>query len=383
MNQALGNAGTTVTYGAAIEASPTDNAASLNDLVRAMDAGQVELLVMLGGVNPVYTRAGGSEVFRETRKGRSRPSITASTPTKPRTSATGTFRTRIRSRAGGMRARTTARSRLFSRSSRHFMKDGRRANCSACLYAAARSTRLRDRQGLLDESVRRRSGWTIRGTDGQPFKNADTFWRRALHDGFIAGTAIADGGPGRHRLSPLPRRRRHRRAAAGAAAGAPRHCSASNRAGATSEPHSDRGRRPGADLPARSDDVGRPLRQQRLAAGTAQAVDEGHVGHDGVDQPAARQGARPERRRRHRAEIPRQHRADAGLPRPRSPARSRSRCSSATAGAWLGASAPTRRRPNRSTRFSSARPTRPGSATASRSPRPASGICSRRRRNIT
>ncbi len=50
MNQTLGNVGTTVTYGASIEASPTDNAASLGDLVRAMDAGQVEVLVMLGGL---------------------------------------------------------------------------------------------------------------------------------------------------------------------------------------------------------------------------------------------------------------------------------------------------------------------------------------------
>ena len=55
MNQSLGNVGTTVTYAPAIEASPTDQAASLRDLVRAMDAGQVELLVILGGVNPVFT----------------------------------------------------------------------------------------------------------------------------------------------------------------------------------------------------------------------------------------------------------------------------------------------------------------------------------------
>ena len=37
--------------------------------------------------------------------------------------------------------------------------------------------------------------WTIRTSDGQPFKNADAFWRHVVHDGFIHGTAIADGGP--------------------------------------------------------------------------------------------------------------------------------------------------------------------------------------------
>src|SRR3954462_12331239 len=55
INQALGNVGSTVTYGPSIEAAPTDHAASLTDLVRAMDAGQVEVLVILGGLNPVYT----------------------------------------------------------------------------------------------------------------------------------------------------------------------------------------------------------------------------------------------------------------------------------------------------------------------------------------
>ena len=39
------------------------------------------------------------------------------------------------------------------------------------------------------------------------------------------------------------------------------------------------GRRTRTDLPARSERVGRTLRQQRLAAGSAEAADEAHVGH--------------------------------------------------------------------------------------------------------
>src|SRR5262249_46852522 len=54
MNQALGNVGTTVTYGVALEASSQEAASSLADLVTAIDGGSVELLVMLGG-NPVFT----------------------------------------------------------------------------------------------------------------------------------------------------------------------------------------------------------------------------------------------------------------------------------------------------------------------------------------
>ena len=56
MNQALGNVGTTVTYGA-VDRSVTRPTTPRRSTIssRAMDAGQVELLVMLGGVIPVFT----------------------------------------------------------------------------------------------------------------------------------------------------------------------------------------------------------------------------------------------------------------------------------------------------------------------------------------
>jgi molybdopterin-containing oxidoreductase family iron-sulfur binding subunit len=54
MNDALGNIGSTVVYTAPVEAIPVGQLASLQDLVRAMAADEVELLVILGG-NPVYT----------------------------------------------------------------------------------------------------------------------------------------------------------------------------------------------------------------------------------------------------------------------------------------------------------------------------------------
>jgi molybdopterin-containing oxidoreductase family iron-sulfur binding subunit len=37
--------------------------------------------------------------------------------------------------------------------------------------------------------------WTITHPEGDFFPNADAFWRRALHDGFIHGTGVAEGGP--------------------------------------------------------------------------------------------------------------------------------------------------------------------------------------------
>ena len=54
INQALGNVGRTVFHTAPVEAAPQDQVASMRELVRDMNAGRVELLLMLG-VNPVYT----------------------------------------------------------------------------------------------------------------------------------------------------------------------------------------------------------------------------------------------------------------------------------------------------------------------------------------
>jgi molybdopterin-containing oxidoreductase family iron-sulfur binding subunit len=53
INQKLGNVGQTVSYAPSVEARPIDQLASLVDLAAAMDAGQVQTLLVLGG-NPVY-----------------------------------------------------------------------------------------------------------------------------------------------------------------------------------------------------------------------------------------------------------------------------------------------------------------------------------------
>ncbi|MDX6612353.1 MAG: hypothetical protein QOD75_1539 [Blastocatellia bacterium] len=53
MNGALGNVGKTVFYTDPIQANSVDQAQSLRELINDIDAGQVELLVILGG-NPVY-----------------------------------------------------------------------------------------------------------------------------------------------------------------------------------------------------------------------------------------------------------------------------------------------------------------------------------------
>ncbi|MGH7404656.1 MAG: 4Fe-4S dicluster domain-containing protein, partial [Candidatus Methylomirabilales bacterium] len=54
MNHALGNVDKTVFYTDPVEAKPVDQITSLRELVRDMEAGRVEMLVIIGG-NPVFT----------------------------------------------------------------------------------------------------------------------------------------------------------------------------------------------------------------------------------------------------------------------------------------------------------------------------------------
>jgi molybdopterin-containing oxidoreductase family iron-sulfur binding subunit len=54
INQAIGAVNKTVIYTNPVETNPTDQLSSLKDLVQALEAGQVDTLLILGG-NPVYT----------------------------------------------------------------------------------------------------------------------------------------------------------------------------------------------------------------------------------------------------------------------------------------------------------------------------------------
>ena len=54
MNDALGNVGQTVSYTAPLQSEPVESMTSLRELVKDMEAGKVEMLIVLGG-NPAYT----------------------------------------------------------------------------------------------------------------------------------------------------------------------------------------------------------------------------------------------------------------------------------------------------------------------------------------
>ena len=77
MNEALGNVGTTVTYGPEVEVEPGRPARLARaSSTRAMDAGEVEVLVILGG-NPVFTAPADLQFAENAREGAASSRITA------------------------------------------------------------------------------------------------------------------------------------------------------------------------------------------------------------------------------------------------------------------------------------------------------------------
>ena len=193
MNQALGNVGTTVAYGSGLEVIPAGTG-SIADLASAMDAGQVELLIILGGINPVYSAPADLKFSEKLTK-----------------VGLAVYH--------GLYVDETANLCHWNIGAAHPLEswgDVRSADGTVTLVQPLIAPLYEGRSelevlGVLTPQPDRRgyqivkdywtrafgggTAWTIRKSDGTAYKDAEAFWRHALHDGFIAGTAVADGGP--------------------------------------------------------------------------------------------------------------------------------------------------------------------------------------------
>ncbi|HSC27308.1 MAG TPA: TAT-variant-translocated molybdopterin oxidoreductase, partial [Vicinamibacterales bacterium] len=192
INQALGNVGATVTYGPPIHARPVDQTASLVELARAMDAGEVQLLVILG-VNAVYTAPADLRFSAKLQKVPLAvyqglyPDETAyfchwNVPATHPLEDWGD----PRAYDGTVTIMQPLIAPLYEGRSEHEVLSALTAQPGRRAAELVKDYWTRAFSG--------KSGWTIRDAGGQPFSSFDAFWRRAVHDGFIAGTAIADGG---------------------------------------------------------------------------------------------------------------------------------------------------------------------------------------------
>ena len=176
INMKLGNVGKTVLYAPPAEASPVDQLASLRELAADMDRGAVSLLIVLGG-NPVFTAPADLDF------------------------AAGMDKVPLRVHLG-LHDDETAERCHWQVPQAHFLEawsDARAVDGTvtilqpliAPLYPAARSAH----EVLAALSPRpERSGydivrehWSAQGMGG----DFETAWKRALHDGVVAGAGAA------------------------------------------------------------------------------------------------------------------------------------------------------------------------------------------------
>jgi MoCo/4Fe-4S cofactor protein with predicted Tat translocation signal len=193
LNQSLGNVGTTVTYVATSEIQPADQLASLRDLTQAMDAGQVQLLVILGA-NPVFTAPADFKFAEKLQKvGLS----VAHTMHPDETSVLCHWNlpeAHPLESWGDARAydgTVTIMQPLIAP-----LYDGR--TTIEVLAAFIDTQTGKSAHDLVKDYWTRAqggkvAGWTITDPSGAPFKSADSFWKHVLHDGWVPGTG--DRGP--------------------------------------------------------------------------------------------------------------------------------------------------------------------------------------------
>jgi MoCo/4Fe-4S cofactor protein with predicted Tat translocation signal len=193
INQALGNVGATVTYGPAIEVAPQDQGPSLVDLTTAIDGGKVDLLVILGG-NPVFSTPADLKFAERLMK------VPLSVYHGLYVDETADLchwnvpETHPLESWGDARAydgTVTLIQPLIAP-----LYEGRSAHeVVATITGQTGRTPLEMVKDYWTRAFAGQGGWTFRDAEGKPFMSADQLWKHALHDGFIRGTSIADGGP--------------------------------------------------------------------------------------------------------------------------------------------------------------------------------------------
>ncbi|HVW03528.1 MAG TPA: TAT-variant-translocated molybdopterin oxidoreductase [Vicinamibacterales bacterium] len=193
INDALGNTGATVTYAAPLVASPLDGGASLAELVKDMQAGSVDVLLIIGS-NPVFTAPADLD-FK---------------------SALDKVKTRIHL---GLYYDETAEQCHWHVPEAHYLEswgdvrafdgtvsliqpliaplyDGRAA---IEVIASANGVGGQSTMDLVKAywtrafSGQTKTAWTLHDRQGRAFPTVDQFWRHALHDGFVASTSWLAG----------------------------------------------------------------------------------------------------------------------------------------------------------------------------------------------
>ncbi len=190
MNEALGNVGETVRYTAPVVASPVDGAASITELTQALNEGKVDLLLIID-TNPVFTAPANLKFKDAMQKATTRIHL-------------------------GLYHDDTAELCHWHIPAAHYLEtwgDARAFDGTVSLIQPLISPIYDGRAaieviGAINGQIGRspfelvKDFWTrafdgqtntkfvLRDASGAAFANAESFWKHALHDGFIASTSM-------------------------------------------------------------------------------------------------------------------------------------------------------------------------------------------------
>jgi MoCo/4Fe-4S cofactor protein with predicted Tat translocation signal len=191
MNASLGAVGQTVEYTAPVEVKPMNQLQALRELAQEMDKGKVEVLIILSA-NPVYTAPADLKFAERMAKVPMRVHL-------------------------GLHDDETAELSHWHIPEAHYLEDfsdvraydgtitiiqpliaplydGCKTSHQVIAALGGKSTVDTHAvvRGFWENEYKTRSGkfGALNDPDGQPFPSFDKFWRRALHDGYVAGSAL-------------------------------------------------------------------------------------------------------------------------------------------------------------------------------------------------
>ena len=196
LNESLGNVGTTVTYAPTVAINPGDQLASIRDLAQAIDGGQVQLLVILGG-NPVFTAPADLKFAEKLAKVPLSVSYSLYADETASLCHWNLPEAHAFESWGDARAfdgTVTVMQPLIAP-----LYEGRTLHEVLATFVDAQNGKgahdlvkefwLRANSGLVP-------GIHVTDAAGQSFKSPDSFWKHILHDGFVPGTGIGDRASG-------------------------------------------------------------------------------------------------------------------------------------------------------------------------------------------
>ena len=179
MNQALGNTGSTVFYTDPVEVNPADQLASLQDLVKDLDAGAVDLLLIIGG-NPVFTAPVDLGLKERIRKARMRVRL-------------------------GLYDDETSAACQWHLPEAHYLEawsdarafDGTITIMQPLIQPLYRGRSAHEVMGMLSPDPQLSGYEIVRAywTRQHPGADFEAWWRKAVHDGVVPGTALAPRTP--------------------------------------------------------------------------------------------------------------------------------------------------------------------------------------------